>query len=169
MTIADLASLFLAVVTTISLLYIARQVRLAQKQAKGQFILALDEQFAHSREITARFASDPKFRPEGKEWPKVWALMSIFERVSIMVEDRILDLEIVERLWGFVLIRLIENDAVYERLHATGAEWQDLVSLCHAIAKGPRRKSSHSRDKAFVERLMALEKDSRRMDNPFEF
>ncbi len=169
MTIADLASLILAVVTAISLLYIARQVSVSQKQAKGQFILALDEQFAQSREITARFASEPQFRPEGREWTKVWALMSIFERVSIMVEDKILDLEIVERLWGFVLVRLIENDAVYQRLHATGAEWQDLVSLCHAIAKGPRRKSSHHRDKAFVDRLLTLEKDSRRMENPFEF
>jgi hypothetical protein len=95
--------------------------------------------------------------------------MSVFERISIMVDDKILELEIVERLWGFMLIRLIENDAIYERLRATGAEWQDFISLCHAVGKGPRGRSLHNRDRAFVDRLLALEKDARQMENPFAF
>jgi hypothetical protein len=70
MTLADVASVILAVVTAISLLYIARQVRVAQRQTKGQFILALDEQFSKLTDITAKIAIDPQFRPEGKEWTR---------------------------------------------------------------------------------------------------
>jgi len=41
------------------------------------------------------------FKPEGLEWGKIWRFMSIFERINIMVEDRILDIALVDRLYGF--------------------------------------------------------------------
>ena len=56
MTIADLASVVLALSGTLSLLYIARQLAVTRRQAKGQFLLALDDRFAQSRAILARFS-----------------------------------------------------------------------------------------------------------------
>ena len=168
MTIADLASVVLAITTTVSLIYIARQVSVTRQQTKGQFILSLDEQLAQMREVSASLAADPQFKPEGKEWPRVWSLMSVFERVNIMVEDKILDLEIVDRLYGYILSRLIENDAIYQRVHATGAEWQDFVGLCHLLARLRRRKNNAG-DKTFLERVATLDKDARHMTNPFEY
>jgi hypothetical protein len=169
MSISDLASIILAVSATVSLLYIARQVSVTRQQTKGQFLLALDEQFAKSRPILQRFVGEPNFRPEGQEWPKVWALMSVFERINIMVEDKILDIGIIDRLHGFVLLGIIANNEVYERLLATGAEWQDFIDLCRAIAKHRRRKGAGPHHAAFLERVEALDKETRLLKDPWQY
>jgi hypothetical protein len=169
MTIADLASVVLALSGTLSLLYIARQLAVTRRQAKGQFLLALDDRFAQSRAILARFVGDPNFTPQGEEWPQVWALMSIFERLNIMVEDRIVDVAIVDRLHGYLLLGLIANDAVYERLKTTAAEWQDFIDLCHAIARHRRRRGIGPRHKAFVDRVVTLDKNAPLTRNPWAY
>jgi len=168
MSIADIASIILAVATTLSLLYVARQVSVAQRQTKGQFLMALDDRFAGSRPILERLVTDRNFKPEGQEWPKIWALMSVFERIAIMVEDKILDVAIVDRLHGFVLLTLIANDAVYERLLATGAEWQDFIDLCQSIARHRRRGPVGPRHAAFLQRVDTLDKNAQ-VDDPWQF
>ncbi len=168
MSVSDFASIVLAVSGTLSLLYIARQVGVTRQQTKGQFLLALDEQFAKSREIFQKFLAEPNFVPEGQQWPRVWALMSVFERINIMVEDKILDVAIVERLHGYILVGLIANDAVYQRLLSTGAEWQDFINLCQAIAKHRLRRRVGPHHAAFLERVQALDKESRLKD-PWKF
>ena len=169
MTISDFASIILAVSGTFSLIYISRQVSVTRQQTKGQFILSLDEQFAKSREIFLKFNANPDFVPQGPEWPQVWAVMSVFERINIMVADKILDIGIVKRLYGYALLGLIANDAIYQRLLATGAEWQDFIDLCQTIAKTKRRKAAGPHHAQFLERVQALDKEARHLRNPWEF
>lgn len=116
MSITDIASIALAISAIASLLYISRQVNMARHQAKGQFLLGLDEQFAKSAEITVRLMNDPDFKPEGLEWGEVWLVMSVYERMNIMIEDKILDIGLADRLYGFRLNAIIANDAIYERV-----------------------------------------------------
>jgi hypothetical protein len=167
MSIADLSALVLAVATTISLIYISRQLAVTRRQTKGEFLLALDDQFEKVRDILLKVVGDPTFQPDGKDWPRVWALMSVFERVSIMVEDGIIDVGIVDRLYGYVMLRLLGNDAVFERLKATGADWQDFVELCYRLARR-RARSKHPHDRSFADRVHQLSKDTRTA-NPFSF
>ncbi|MEP7287173.1 MAG: hypothetical protein ABI947_15570 [Chloroflexota bacterium] len=168
-TIADVASLIVALSTTGSLLYIARQVSVTRRQTKGQFLLALDEQFEKTNGITVRLVNEEGFHPVSNDWPQVWALMSVFERINIMVDDKILDVGIVDRLYGFRLVSLLANDDIYQRLAATGAEWQDFIDLCYAIANHRQRRGLTQRDTAFVERVHKLNKESRILKNPFGF
>ena len=51
--IGDLGGLLLALVTAVSLFYIARQVNITRKQTKGEFLLALDDQFEKTNPMTA--------------------------------------------------------------------------------------------------------------------
>jgi hypothetical protein len=169
MTISDVASITLAVATIFSLLYISRQVRVTRQQTKGQFILALDDQFDKSTDITIRLANEPDFKPVGKDWPEVWQLMSVYERINIMLEDRILDVGIIDRLYGFRLLIIIANDAIYQRLQVTGAEWQDFIDLCYAIADHRQRQGASRQDAAFIQRVQKLDKRSRRLRNPWRF
>jgi len=169
MSIADLASIILAVSTTVSLLYVARQLRVAQRQTKGQFLLALDDQFIKSRPIMQQFVLNRDLKPEGDQWPQIWALMSVFERINIMVDDKILDVAIVDRLHGFALMGLIANDAVYQRLLATGAEWQDFIDLCRTLARHRRSKAVGPHHKVFLERVKALDKEARQMADPWQY
>jgi hypothetical protein len=169
MTLTDLGTLIIALATTASLLYISRQVSATRQQAKGQFLLALDAQLEKSYPIARRLLNEQTFKPVGDDWPDVWRLMSLFERINIMVEDRILDLGIVDRLYGFLLVGIIANDDIYERLASTGAEWQDFIDLCYAIADYRERRGPDKGDTAFIERVRKLDKQSRRLQNPWRY
>ncbi len=169
MTIGDIASLIVALATTGSLIYISRQVSVSRLQAKGQFLLALDAQFEKFNNITVRLVNEQGFTPVGGDWPEIWGLMSAFERINIMVEDNILDVGLVDRLHGFRLLHIIANDSIYERLEATGAEWQDFIDLCYAIADHRGKGDVNATNKAFIKRVSKLNKDSRTIRNPFQF
>jgi len=165
MSIADLSALVLAISTTLSLLYIARQLSVTRRQTKGEFLLALDEQIEKCRDILLRVINDVDFKPKGKEWTEVWAMMNVFERISIMVEDKIIDMGIVDRLYGYFMLKIIANEAIFQRVKETGADWQDFVTLCYRLAKR-RRRSGHPHDKAFIGRVRQLSKDTRSLE-PF--
>src|SRR5690349_11633163 len=103
MSVTDIANLtlaagtlILALATMISVVYIARQFNLTRQQAKGTFLLALDEQFEATNPIARRLVGEPNFTPNGDEWIDVWRTMSVFERMSIMVDDGILDVAMVD-------------------------------------------------------------------------
>jgi len=168
MTVSDLANLILALSTTISLIYISRQVNVNRQQAKGQFLLALDAQFEKFNPITKRLVNEPGFKPEKKDWFEIVGLMSVFERISIMVDDHILDAGLVDRLHGFRLVVLLANDAIYQHVKDNGAEWQDFIDLCYAIAD-LRTQQGHPTDQQFIERVHTLNKETRRTDRPFDF
>jgi hypothetical protein len=167
-TLGDYATLIIAIATTASLLYISRQTNVTRQQTKGQFLLALDEQIEKSRPIAGRIVNEPSFAPVGEEWIKVWQLMSIFERMNIMVEDKILDIGLVDRLWGFLLVSIIANDEIFKRLEATGAEWQDFIDICYCVADNRQRRNDEY-DAPFIKRVHKLNKQTRRLTNPFRY
>lgn len=169
MTISDVASIILALTTLGSLVYISRQVNVARQQAKGQFLLALDEQFTRANDITLRLANEEGFKPAGPDWPQIWALMSVFERINIMLDDKILDIALVDRLYAFRLIFVINNDEVYNRISSTGAEWQDFIDLCHKVADFRARGRCDVRDNTFIQRVSTLNKSANRIQNPWRF
>jgi len=167
-TIADIASIILAVATTSSLIYIARQVRVTRQQTKGQFLLALDEQFDSTNAITRRLVQEPNFTPRGDEWVDVWRLMNTFERIHVMVEDDILDVALVDRLYGIRLRILLGNDAVFEHVKGAGEEWQDFIDVCYAVAdQRMKERRPGERDRAFRDRVYQLSKDTRSTEHPF--
>jgi hypothetical protein len=168
-TISDMASIALAIAGVGSLLYISRQVNVARQQTKGQFLLALDEQFEKATEITIRLLNEPGFKPVGVAWGEVWKVMSIYERINIMVEDKIIDIGIVDRLYGFRLMAIIANDDIYQRVQAMGAEWQDFIDLCRAVVRHRRRKKPAPTDALFFERVRSLDKELRASENPWRF
>jgi hypothetical protein len=168
--IGDIGGLLLVLVTGISLIYISRQVNITRKQAKGEFLLALDEQFESTNAIARRILSEPNFTPNGDEWIDVWRMMSVFERISVMVDDGILDVALVDRLHGFRLLVIIGNDAIYQRLQSTGGEWKDFVHICYLVADHREKQpDSTDTDRVFITRVRALDNHARRLANPFSF
>jgi len=177
MTVTDIANLtlaagtlILALATMISVVYIARQFNLTRQQAKGTFLLALDEQFEATNPMARRILGEPNFAPNGDEWIGVWQMMSVFERMSVMVDDGILDIALVDRLHGFRLLVIIGNDAIYQRLQSTGGEWRDFIHMCYLIADHREHLPDiNDADRAFIARVRKLDKHARRFYNPFAF
>jgi hypothetical protein len=161
MTLADFGSLALAFVTTISLIYVSRQVRVSRLQTKGQFMLALDEQLKPFASITLALANKQvPFTPQSQDWFQVWSYLSVFERMNIMVEDGILDVAMVDRLYGFRLAAILGNDDVFKMVQQAGGEWQDFIHLCKVVAE--RREQNHvaDYDQTFIERAKQLRTDT---------
>ena len=169
LTVGDVASLIIALATAGSLLYISQQVRVSRQQTKGQFLLALDEQIEKNLPIAGRLLNEPDFHPVGNDWPAVWRLMTVFERINIMVEDKILDVAIVDRLYGFLLISIVTQDDVFNRVESSGVEWQDFIDLCYRIADHRQRNAPTQMDTVFITRVHKLSKETHRLKNPFSF
>jgi len=168
MSVSDIANLILALATTFSLIYISRQVNVNRQQARGQFLLALDAQFEKFNPIMMRLVNEQGFTPERKDWYEIVSLMSVFERINIMVDDHILDVGLVDRLHGFRLILLLTHDAIYQHVKDYGGEWQDFIDLCYDIAD-LRAKQGHPTDQQFIERVHTLNKETLKTDRPFDF
>jgi hypothetical protein len=169
MNLEGIATIAYSVTGILSLLYIARQVALARNQAKGQFLLALDERLEKSTELTMRLFNDQNFAPSGQEWGEVWLLMNTYERVNIMIEDKILELDIVERAYGFRVVALIQNDAIYLRIMEMGAEWEDFISLCKKLAKYYSDDDRSRGNAQFCERVKRLDRNFEKIANPWKF
>src|SRR5579871_395638 len=164
--ILAIATLILAIATMISVVYIARQFNLTREQAKGTFLLALDEQFKETNSIARRVISEPNFTPNRDEWLQIIQMMGVFERMSVMVDDGILDLALVDRLHGFRLLILLSNDAVYQSLQSMGGEWRDFIHICYLIANHRERLPDvNDADRRFIARVRTLNKHGRRLDN----
>jgi hypothetical protein len=166
-SIGDIATVLYALLTLASLLYVARQVSVTRQQTRGQFLLALDDQFEKTNTISMRLLEEPQFIPHDTEWIDIWRLMSVFERINIMIDDEMLSVDLVDRLHGFRLLKLIENDAVYARVQAAGADWQDFIDICYKIADYRMRANATDRDKAFHERVYRLDKHTHANGDPF--
>ncbi len=132
MTIGDLASLLVALATTGSLIYVSRQVNVSRRQAKGQFLLALDAQFEKFNDVSMRLWTEQDFVPQGREWTQIWGLMSVFERINIMVEDKILDVPLVDRLHGFRLMGILPNMSPEEK---------SFIARVHQLTKTTRSRN----------------------------
>jgi hypothetical protein len=115
-----------------------------------------------------RLVNEQGFTPERKVWYEIVGLMSVFERISIMVDDKILDIGLVDRLHGFRLVVILSNDAIYQLVKDTGAEWQDFIDLCYKIAD-VRAKQGHPNDQLFIERVHTLSKETHSTGLPFQF
>lgn len=161
MTLGDFASLMVALATAGSLIYISRQVNVTRLQAKGQFLLALDDQFKEFNRVTvALINTSQPFSPQSSDWREIFSYMSVFERINIMVEDKILDVALVDRLYGSRLMTLLRNDDIYQMVATSGAEWQDFIHLCRLIAERRRQVHIADYDQAFIDRASKLTTDS---------
>ena len=72
--------------------------------------------------------------------------MNTYERMNIMVEDKILDIDMVGRVYGFRVVALVQNDAIYQRIQEIGAEWHDFIDLCKKLAKHYSRNRHFQRN-----------------------
>lgn len=161
MTAADFGSIALAFITAISLIYVSRQVNATRLQAKGEFIQALDRQFRDYNRIGIDIIRNRQhFAPKSDDWREIIGYMGVFERMNIMVEDKILDIALVDRLYGSRPILLLSSDEVYQMVSESGAEWRDFIHLCRRIADHRRQVHVADYDQPFIERASKLTTDT---------
>ncbi len=159
-TLSDIAPIITAFAAVISLTYIARQVRNTHKTSRAQFLLELHTKFQHYTEIydvlekirtlnSTHSTQDP-IAEISPLWIYVFDYMGIFERIQIMVEDDIIPLEQVDRLYLYRVQWLVENPAILARLQSEPDVWLDFIRLCKSLADRERRKLAPYRNDDFI-------------------
>lgn len=127
------------VLTGIGLIYTAIQIKRSRKIARSEFLIHLYELMEQHNELHARLTGGgwPVGRkgPETREeWIKVGRLMGLFEYIQILVEDGVLDVDTVDRLYSYRILPLVNNELIYQR-HLTKANntWKGFKKLWESL------------------------------------
>ncbi len=160
MTAADFGSVALAFIATLSLIYISRQVNATRLQTKGEFLIALDRQLQDYTRVALELIRNRQMSPTTDEWLEIVGYMGVFERMNIMVEDGILEINMVDRLYGSRLILLLSNNEISEMVRESGGEWRDFIHLCRLIADHRRQVHVADYDQAFIDLVSTLTSDA---------
>jgi hypothetical protein len=111
--------------------------------ARGQFLLSLHERFREHDPIHLRlrsrstdFAWWADDQPTRAEWAAVEAYMGLFERVWVLVKDGSIDIEVIDRLYGYRVRNIVKNDRIRAAKlenSALARDWVDFIELWRAL------------------------------------
>lgn len=142
--------------TAAGLFYAGRQYRNSQRVAEADFLLRLDEMLFSQHDAVHRF-----LRPGGKwadgasapssaeEWSMLESYIGMFERVKMMLDCGLLEIDSIERFFGYRISNIVANHEIVEakRLHAVddwiklghrvrdAHPWKEFIELWHALEK----------------------------------
>jgi hypothetical protein len=139
----------------VTLAYRQRQDQLqAQQHVRdytfGQFLLQLDEAFLEHKRVHRRLRPRHRGAPAGStevgawtggagpvsadDWADVEAYLGLFERIAVLVERKLLDPDVVLRLYGYRMSNIWANDIIRrEKLIERAGGWQDFLRLSETL------------------------------------
>ena len=133
--------------TIAGLIYAGKQLRASRKISQGDFLLRLDEMFLSHKDVHVKLRpggkwSKTKHGPDNiEEWAAEESYMGLFERIEILIENGVLDLGTVDRLYGYRIFNIVGNDIIRKsKLENERKSWEDFDKLWKAIDK--RRRSN---------------------------
>lgn len=110
-----------------------------QRTVRGQFLLDLHQLFAPYEEIH-RAIEDPNWRPDAAELSQMRSYLGSFERLWILTEYEVVDLEVVERLYGYRIHKIRQNKHVRQYLEENSDGWEDFFRCSEALDAAYRRR-----------------------------
>ena len=138
-----------APVAAVALIVGARQLLQGRRTSQGQFLLSLDEAFRQHLTTHMRFrpasaagsavvgtwcgpyATGPE---TDEDWVAVEAYMGLFERVNVMVDRGLLDVDVVRRLYGYRVGNVLSNPRVVRaKLNAEATGWVEFIALADKL------------------------------------
>jgi hypothetical protein len=121
-------------------IYAGRQLFLSQRSARGSFLLDVEEMLRHHDHVHTKLDSKggADWNPATEEWPAVEAYMGVFERIQLLIEERILELGTVDRLYSYRVLNIVSNDYIRkEKLVEKAQFWPDFCRLWHSLEACP--------------------------------
>lgn len=139
------------ILTAIGLFYAGFQINASKKIARGEFLLRLDEMFKQHNEVHVSLRpkgkwADKKTGPKSdssEDWAAVEQYMGLFERINILVEDKIVSIEIIDRLYGYRVTNILNNDIIRrEKIESEAESWRNFIKLQEKLEKNRRDRST---------------------------
>ncbi|MDX1994051.1 MAG: hypothetical protein SF029_16820 [bacterium] len=136
------------IVTIVGVVYAGNQLHLSRRVSQGEFLLHLDEMMRVHDKVHR------SLRPGGKwakgnvgpinadEWADVESYMGLFERIKILIDRKILDIKLFDRLYGYRIDNIIANEVIVQtKLGSEEKEsWQDFIALHRALEQSRKGK-----------------------------
>lgn len=129
-TIATGASTF---ITLIYVIMVSRQLIDSRRQTQAQFIYELEkESYAHKKKFFPLYASikeqkDVAFSPELEE--SLENYLVFFERIYTLVDIKVLDINLVERAFGYEFNLIVKSNKVRKMFEEEADRYQELIIL----------------------------------------
>jgi hypothetical protein len=121
------------------------QLVMARRIAGGDFLFHLDEMFRYHDKFHRQLRSggdwcqadhpNEEIGPStSEEWADVEGYMGLFERIKVLDEDEIIDLERIKRLYGYRMSNIVDNNRIRaEKLEKRPKGWRDLIELARSL------------------------------------
>ena len=118
--------------------------------ARGQFLLGLQERFRDHDPVHLSLRDRPGDyqwwagdEPTRTEWAAIEAYMGLFERVWMLVQQGLLEVETVDRLYGYRIRNIVKNDSIRAAQldnPIRARDWVDFVELWRALDEAHRAR-----------------------------
>lgn len=129
--IVDISSIAASVATAGGLIYAGRQLRHSRSVATTDALLSLDGLLERFDEIQIKLSRKEKLTTE--DFREVALYMGLMERINVMVDQGIVDIDTVNRLYGFRIRTIVENPGIQQWIKEKKHNWQDFIKLSQAI------------------------------------
>lgn len=136
--IAQIATALATIAAVVAVFYAAKQLHLQRNVSRGEFLFHLYELLDEHRDLHYSLKSGQwppgGTEPSTKEWAEIGRYIGLFEAVQLLVRDKILTVEEVDRLLGHRIASLHGNTFIRER--CVGEEkvgWQDFNKLLDGV------------------------------------
>lgn len=120
--------------TARQLTYTGEQLHESRLSSRGTFLLELDAAFERHAKTHRRLRggewATPGAGPESvQDWADVEAYVGLFERVEVLLDSGILDAPLVNDLYGYRVVNIVENDRIRRKLIREAGGWSLFLSL----------------------------------------
>lgn len=111
-----------------------RQLKISQRIAGADFILRFDEMLIQRHDKVHQFLRPGgEWTKEGRgpdsieDWMLVERYMGMFERVKILLDDDLIDVDAIERFYGYRIRNIYANKVIFEKKKLkTLPQWEKL-------------------------------------------
>jgi hypothetical protein len=132
-TLVEIGAIATPAVTALGLLFAGIQLRGARRVARCDFMLHVDKRFADFADIQMRL-KNPAWTPDTEqERFALGRFLALFERIHQLVREKLLEISVVNKLYGWRLERVLQNDHTRTEIEANLEGWQDLIVLWHSL------------------------------------
>lgn len=138
-TLTDVITAIAMLAAGAGVFYAARQLQLSQKSAREEFLLHLFELVQRYNPIHLRLEEgDWSASASEQEWMELNRYMGLIEHIKLLVDDRILNLRTVDRIFSHRVHAIVSNPAVRRRnLEDRKEIWKDFIELWRALESQP--------------------------------
>jgi hypothetical protein len=127
-------------VAVAGLAYAAYQIRLSRNATMAGVLLQIEQLLADHGEVHSKLRPGGVWASPGagpstpEEWITVEVYMGLLERIGVLVDKGLLDLDVVASAYGYRMGNLVANERIRTtKLEGEARSWQSFLSLWEKV------------------------------------